>query len=291
MGSGFTEIGLVLFTTLAPAGGIAFVVVALVALLGAGTTGREDHFKHLSHFIIVPLSIAIIGLIASATQLGTPANALNAFNGLGRSPLSNEVTCSVLFLALAGVYWLTSYYDRVPSSLAHAWLALAALSALLMVYGISAAYSIGTIPTWDTPYVPVNLWLVGVTGGTVLGVATLCLAGATRKPRLLMVLLICGTLALVVETACCALQDVNLSEYANGVVQATSLVPAYPVLIVLFAVCGCVGIAGMSFTLRRRLPGLDVRAKVVVCLFAALVFVGIFLVRFAFYGLHMTTGL
>ena len=44
----------------------------------------------------------MVGLVASATHLGNPANALYVFLGVGRSPLSTEVFCAVVFLALGG---------------------------------------------------------------------------------------------------------------------------------------------------------------------------------------------
>ena len=54
----------------------------------------------------------MVGLVASATHLGNPANALYVFTGVGRCPLSTEVFAAVIFLALAGVYLLYSFVEH-----------------------------------------------------------------------------------------------------------------------------------------------------------------------------------
>ena len=97
------EITLVLFTTLAPSGVLGFSIMA-----GALAFGRFDRDvrSRINQFLCIPLMISMVGLIASATHLGNPANALYVFMGVGRSPLSTEVFCAVIFLFLAGVYWL-----------------------------------------------------------------------------------------------------------------------------------------------------------------------------------------
>ena len=99
----FSEITLVLFTTLAPSGSVAYLLMGLPVLAGRAT---GEAAQRLNHFSCVPLGITMVGLIASATHLGNPANALYVFTGVGRSPLSTEVFFAVVFLMLAGVYWL-----------------------------------------------------------------------------------------------------------------------------------------------------------------------------------------
>ena len=66
----------------------------------------QTSWNRVSHAFLVPLGVVWMGFMASATHLGTPANALHAFAGIGRSPLSNEVLCTVVFLFVGGMYWL-----------------------------------------------------------------------------------------------------------------------------------------------------------------------------------------
>lgn len=51
----------------------------------------EKGRARLAHATVIPLLVSMVGLVASATHLGTPANALYVLTGVGRSPLSNEV--------------------------------------------------------------------------------------------------------------------------------------------------------------------------------------------------------
>ena len=75
MTSGFDELSLALFTTLAPAGTIAFIALALARLL------ERDHEAavRIDRLAALPFSVVLVGFIASATHLGTPANALHVF--------------------------------------------------------------------------------------------------------------------------------------------------------------------------------------------------------------------
>ena len=122
MGTALGEITLVLFTTLAPSGVVAFILMGL-PLLRADLAA--DARRRINQFLSIPLVTAMVGLVASATHLGNPANALYVFLGVGRSPLSTEVFCAVVFLALAGVYWLYSFAERPRVGLQRPWMVLA----------------------------------------------------------------------------------------------------------------------------------------------------------------------
>ena len=93
------EITLVLFTTLAPSGVVAYACMALPVLVRSTADAVR---QRINLFLNIPLAVSMVGLVASATHLGNPANALYVFLGVGRSPLSTEVFCAVVFLALAG---------------------------------------------------------------------------------------------------------------------------------------------------------------------------------------------
>ena len=100
------EMPLVLFTALAPSGTVC--MVALMALLLSHRFELE-YCPRLNQAMWLPLAVTTVGLVAAAAHLGTPANALYVFSGVGRSPLSNEVACAVLFLVVCGVNWLLSF--------------------------------------------------------------------------------------------------------------------------------------------------------------------------------------
>ena len=79
---GFSATSLAVFTALAPAGAVAFACLA--AFLLVNRSQSRDWRDMLAHLLFIPLAIAWAGFIASATHLGTPANALHAINGLVR---------------------------------------------------------------------------------------------------------------------------------------------------------------------------------------------------------------
>lgn len=68
-----SELTLVLFTTLAPSGTLAFLLMGVMSYIGridSETRSRID--RHL----YVPLVVALVGLVMSATHLGNPSNVL-----------------------------------------------------------------------------------------------------------------------------------------------------------------------------------------------------------------------
>ncbi|MFR4804633.1 MAG: dimethyl sulfoxide reductase anchor subunit family protein, partial [Eggerthellaceae bacterium] len=133
--------------------------------------------QRLNVFLGLPLVVAMVGLVASATHLGNPANALYVFLGVGRSPLSTEVFCAVVFLALAGLYWLYNFVEHPKPQLQRAWLVLAMLAGAVFVAAVGCAYAADTIVSWHTVYVPLNLMLNALVGGPILAIAGLRAAG------------------------------------------------------------------------------------------------------------------
>ena len=167
MTSGLDNLSLALFTALAPAGVVAFIIMALARLFAI------DHERavRIDRMIALPFAVALVGFIASATHLGTPANALHVFSGVGTSPLSNEVLAAVMFLFLAGSYWMVAFKVNFPDAAAKPWLLVACLAGIALLACTSQAYAVRTVPTWNTPYSPANLLLTGLFEGTVLSLS------------------------------------------------------------------------------------------------------------------------
>lgn len=135
---GFSATSLPVFTALAPAGAVAFVCLA--AFLLVNRSQSRDWRDVLAHLLFIPLAIAWVGFIASATHLGTPANALHAINGLGRSPLSNEVVSAVAFLFFAGMAWMYSYREKPKASVMNGLLAISIVCVIVMLFHTSRVF-------------------------------------------------------------------------------------------------------------------------------------------------------
>lgn len=164
------EVTLVLFTTLAPSGAIALVLVAAVLLFSKLESTMR---ARISTFMCIPLVVTMVGLVASATHLGNPANALYVFLHFGSSPLSNEVVSAVGLLACSGLYWLYSFSVKPFAWLQRLLLAMIAATGIVFVAMVSLAYSVDTIVTWSLPTVPISLWLNALVGGPLLAAITL----------------------------------------------------------------------------------------------------------------------
>ena len=280
------EITLVLFTTLAPSGAIALALMGLPIVAGRAS---EDERRRIDKFVSVPLVVSMVGLVASATHLGNPANALYGFVGVGRSPLSTEVFCAVVFLALAGVYWLYSFAERPRRGLQRGWMAALIVASGAFVTSVAFAYAADTIVSWDTWHVPANLWLNALVGGPLLALLGLRLARFAPADSLFgRVLVGMAVVALALNVGGYVLQGADLPGLRNAFVSAAGLVPSFGVLVAVFGVCGVLGIGldGWALFVKRR-PLSVVRASVA-CVFA---FAGIFAMRFAFYMMHLTVGL
>lgn len=279
------EICLVLFTTLAPTGAIALLCLSMVALR---RSGDAKVLARINLFMCIPIAVTIVGLVASTAHLGSPANALYVMCGVGRSPLSNEVLTAVLFLGIAGLYWAYSFAQQPRAALQRVWLVAIAVSAAVFVAFVAVAYSYETIVTWSTPYVPVALCLNGLVGGPLLAFATLQAAALCPcGGRLGQVLVAVSACALAANVAVLCLQLGDLAGLGNAAGPALARAPLAVPSVMVFAVCGALACAITGLQAWGRVkPAL---AKSLVAL--ALLFVGLFVVRFSFYMMHMTAGI
>lgn len=302
-------IELVVFTTLAPPAAIAYVVVAGRFLV---CHWRDRETPVPSATLMAPLALVTLGFVISATHLGNPSNALYVFTRVGSSGLSNEVLATGVFLFSAGLFWVASLLRRPPKPLENAWLLLTMAAAFAYLLCTSRAYSIPTIPTWNTAEAQASLLLVACASGFLLGRACLACQGARdggdktsggtparRSPKV-------GTLfGTVLAAAACAtmlLQYDRVSDMSNAFGAVVDRVPHYLAFVIAYGALVVAGHLVLSLGLRRHgTPVKPVvaqdsaigarRGRLVALAVAsvALVYVGTFLVRFQFYCMYMTS--
>lgn len=296
METALNEITLVLFTTLAPAGVIGYLMMAVAAV----RTGDKARSDAASRYLVVPLVLAISGLIASATHLGTPANALYVLAGVGRSPLSNEVVAAVAFLALGGIYWIASFRDDIPRLFRIVWLAVTAVAGLAFVGFISVAYSVPTVPTWNLPMVPATLWMCGLASGPAVALFGLLLGHVEPSRRIAAAVLALSGAASVANIALLSAEWAALEGIATVGMRAIDLVPPFFAVALAFGLleAGSLGLCARATLFpfargddpfaaarRIRLVRLALLAAGALCVLAAC-----FIVRFSFYAMHLTLG-
>lgn len=283
MDAGFSGWSLAVFTALAPAGAVAFALAAafMLACRSMPSASRD----RMNHALIVPLGVAWAGFIASATHLGTPANALHAVAGIGRSPLSNEVVAVVAFLFFAGVYWLYTYKIAYSRRLADALAVASILSCIGMVAFMACAYSVPTVVSWDSWHTPANLAVSALAGGCALA-ASLLRAFLPDTLRWLAVLRRALPVAIVVLAGMLVSHAAFLSGVENNVSCAADAVPSYGIAIVAFALMATAGWAMQRAVARsggRKAAAIDACG-------CALVLGALLLARFPFYGAYLSAG-
>lgn len=284
MTSGFDNFSLALFTTLSPAGVIAFICAAIPILF---FRLDDKDSSRLNHYLAVPCAVVLIGFIASATHLGTPSNALYVFTGVGRSPLSNEVFCVVLFLIAAGSQWMFSFKRDAPRILSRSWLAISCVAGVAFIVMTSLAYAVDTVPTWNSFITPLNLWLAALFAGPVLGILVGTLANV-KMSGYSRVLSILASIGFIVGLGFLAATQKSLPAISNNEFSAIELLPHYPAVILGYILFGCVGLSLVVYAHRQK-PS---RRKVLLYLTLACIFIflAVFIPRIAFYKLHMTVG-
>lgn len=307
METALTEITLVLFTTIAPAGVVGYLIMGIAMF-----SGRDDvRARRIGRYLVVPLAFVITGLIASATHLGTPANALYVATGIGRSPLSNEVAAAVAFLALGGVFWFLSFREDISVLFKKCWLTITLFAGIALILFISLAYSVDTVPTWNLPITPATLWAAAVASGPLVGLLGLCASRVGISSAFVRACLAIVLLAGIAGAVLLGWEYVELADIATTANSARDLVPWFPAVIAIFLLCDvfavlCMAIAWCENTRRARRRGVDAQAVATLrsiarggdwrkmlalnALSVAVSLFGCFAARFVFYAMHMTSG-
>lgn len=281
---GVEQLSLAVFTTLAPAAAIAYIILALFLIFSRIDIEVR---RRVERMLIVPIAMAFVGLMASTNHLGKPSNSLYVLSRIGESPLSTEVLCSVLFVGIIWITWFTCFSRRPLPGVRRALLALGALAALGELWGTANAYHIATVGSWYLPYTAANLVLQGIQGGLPTVALVLATARVDVKPRTLFALA-AGTAAATVACAICgALQWSAFSSVGSGFVTVAEFAPFFPVTVAAEALLGCAACIVFGVPLVRGSRPATGRAVICFALVMCAVFVG----RFGFYCTHLTAGL
>lgn len=285
MAMAINEITLVLFTTIAPGGLIGYIIMAAFALFS-----NKDSCRKASRYLVIPLTLVISGLIASATHLGTPANALYVLKGIGRSPLSNEVVAVVIFLAIGGLYWIASFRDDWNEKLRRVIIALSIIAGCIALWMMSLAYSVEWIPTWNLPTVPFTMTLAGIAAGSIVGLFGLIAARTLLQRWFVWATMGIGAIAAIGCGVLLAQEWVELGSIVTTVTTASDLVPWLPYLAVGFPLALVLSqiIAGWFATNPQNLS-LEIRSATIGCC-GLTALMACFAVRFTFYAMYMTVG-
>ncbi len=283
MEAAFAEMPLALFTTLASMGAGGFIAVA-VALFTAKPT--DEQLAKIDRLTLVPLALVILGFIAAFFHLTNPLHAINIFNGLGSSPLSNEIATGSVFVVVAIVYCILAAMGKLSAGARRGFCAVVAVLAVVFALMMGAAYMMDTIASWNTPAGPAQMLGFALVGGMAIGVLVTSQAGVDATSGSF------GTAGMVVSAAGVvlgagglAVQAMTVSGMANAIVAGSALVGEATAVIAvavvaLIAACACTVVA------LRRKNGFGLAA-----LASVLALAGILCARLAFYVMELSVGL
>ena len=284
LANAWSEITLVFFTALAPSATLAYLILlGFLARLPLSDEERQRIRKQLW----VPLVLAMLGLIAAATHLGNPANALYVLTRVGISPLSNEVCAAVVFLACAAVFWLYGFAlekRRLADSILGV---LIFLAGIVLIITIAFAYHVETIASWYHPLMPATMIVSSCVGAPLITLLALSLSKADGCiARVTKPLAICSAGASVIWVGLNAAMGTQLGGIGNAIFTAAELVPCYWLCLAVataLLVAACASIFTRVF--RGNAPSLPHMATS-----ALMAILALGIMRFTFYMMHLTVG-
>jgi anaerobic dimethyl sulfoxide reductase subunit C (anchor subunit)/Tat-targeted selenate reductase subunit YnfH len=276
METAFAELPLAVFTTLAPLGAGAFIALAVAF---SANEYDEATLKRIDRLTWVPLIAVIVGFIASALHTADPSHGMFALNGLGHSPLTNEICVGGVFVVVALVYAIMASRGKLGGG-RKAFSLVTGILGLVFALFVGLAYHVPTIASWSTPLVPIEVLGFALLGGSAF--AALALSGHEGKAAgaLRVLALVGAAVAVIAQVAHLAM----VSGAGNAVVSGAQLTGAA----MGWAVAGLVLVAVACFELVRgykagMTSAVAVRAIVESC-------VGVFMLRLVFYALFLSVG-
>ncbi|GAM60386.1 anaerobic dimethyl sulfoxide reductase chain C [Vibrio ishigakensis] len=118
---------------------------------------------------LVAAVLIFVGSAIGGLHMGQPLRALNLIYGLGRSPMSNEIILSGLFMGLAGATVVLTYIGR--EALARVANVATVLAGLAFAWSIPQVYQLETVAPWNTVHTSLQMWMTVVVAGSALAVA------------------------------------------------------------------------------------------------------------------------
>ncbi|CNI63537.1 dimethyl sulfoxide reductase anchor subunit family protein [Yersinia vastinensis] len=159
------ELPLVFFTVLGQTAVGLFALALLSHKLGMTT---EPQLKQAN---IIGLILMLVGLVIGALHVGQPLRAMNMLLGVGRSPMSNEILLSSLFVAMAcGTVFFSVIVKK--TGLATLCNVATVIFGLAFAWSITQVYQLTTVPNWDTSYTSLQLWMTVLVGGGAFAILT-----------------------------------------------------------------------------------------------------------------------
>lgn len=284
MENALAEMPLALFSTLAPIGAGAFVILAIVSFASKLDDAKT---RSMEKFSIVPMGFVLVGFIAAFFHLASPLHALGVFAGLGSSSLSNELAVGVAFFVLAAAYTGFAFCGKLGKARLPLLAAVGVAGIAFCVF-VGLAYQMPTIPSWNTPIVPFEMVFLGLAGGAALVALGLSHHAAATddgtQEKAFIVTVACGFVGAIGSSILTFVYLAVVGGISNAAVSGSMLVnEAMP-----WAVASAILLVAAAFAcaIGRKRSRI---ASTWIAVFSSAI--GILLARMVFYGLEISTGL
>lgn len=173
-------LSVIFFTVVSGAG---FGLYSLTAILQIFRLGPAMDRAELLSALITAFVLIVAGLISSTGHLANPKNAWRSFMRVKTSWLSREAVLAVIFFPF-GLLYLLGVYLYGP----HVPFFFEAMGVIGIVLGFMTVFATGmiyaclkTIRQWNTPLVPANYLLMGLTLGALFHLAVEAYYGASLQ--------------------------------------------------------------------------------------------------------------
>lgn len=279
------ELPLAIFTTLAPIGAGAFIVLAIAFFT---TKFTDEQMKKLDKMTLIPLILVAVGLGASVLHLSAPLNAIFVFSGLGQSPLTNEIAVAGVFFVLAAAYTILALWGKLSEGLRKILLALTSVAALIFAAFVGLAYMMDTIASWNTPYTILEIVGFCLLGGSVLGTFVLMMAGVlddARKTPFKIVVAIMAVLGAIVALGAVGAHVMMINGMNTAMVSGAHLLEEALVVLIVF------GVGALAALICELLLLFKSSSKMIGGVALALAIVAVFAGRMVFYATQISVGL
>ena len=285
MDAALHELPLALFTTLTSIGAGAFIALAIAFFK---TSFTEDKARAIGKATLVPTVVVLVGFVAAFFHLANPMNAMNVFAGIGRSPLSNELCVASLFAAAMVVYAILAATGKLNEGSRKGFLAVLAVLAVAFAAAMGLAYSLPTVPTWDSPWPVAQMLGYALLGGAVMGACVLSFADAlddALAAGFKNVALGLAGVGLVLAVLGLAMMVAGANGMQTPIASGAALAgEAIGCLVV--AIIALVGAFGLLFKVVN-----DGGSRGIIVGAVALALVGVLAGRFVFYILYLSVGI
>lgn len=279
------ELPLLVFTLLVPTG---LTAMALVACVQGFFPSQDEAVRAKATMASgIAAALLVIGLIAAMMHLGSISHIFNMVNGIGTSPLTNEIVVAGVAIAAAMVYWIIALVKRPEAGLHKAFGIALIVLALATAAFTGFAYAIPTLITWSGAYGWLGQIFLALLGGASLAAVILAVAKYEAAPTAARMLAIIGIVAalgvIIVLVAQGTAASAAVSSTGATLADRMGDYQAFAIAAGVCAVIGCVAWVFATLKDASRLP--------LAACGCIIVFVALALVRVDFYGIMLNVGI